>query len=318
MAGETAAAHRQSLQCALSRRRQLALAVLIFLLLTLGWVAWFRVDWADHRPIGALHLASVAHVSATNPRGWFNQSEFDITGAGGGERFRAELLAYADRSIAILQSSGAQGMIVWDLEGEQHPQKVSYLGDPRVLQRAAPEMAAAADEFFGRFRAAGLKVGMTIRPQQLDLSTAPPRQRHVANLGAQLLAKIDYARSRWGATLFYVDSTLGILRPDEVVQLAWVKASRPDVLLIPEHHDILYHAFSAPYVSLEHGGEPTPGWLRNLYPRAFRVVNIADRAGRAEQIAAAQKRGDILMFRAWMRTPETELVERLRVGALQP
>lgn len=77
--------------------------------------------------------------------------------------FRDNLLGYADRCVKIMKDMDAQGMIVRDLEGYQQPGMV-YVGDPRVLPEYAPAMDRVADAFFQKFRDAGLRTGLTIRP----------------------------------------------------------------------------------------------------------------------------------------------------------
>ena len=235
-----------------------------------------------------------------------------MTGKGGTERFRAALVDYADRSIAILKRTGAQGVIVWDLEGEQYPHKTTYIGDPRLLERLAPEMDAAADEFFARLRHAGFKVGLTVRPQQLDFDYGQPHQAQVLNVRQTLLEKIDYARKRWGATIFYVDSTGGIRRPDEVWQLRSVAKARPDILLIPEHHYLPYWASTTPYIPLRRDdGGRAADWARKFFRGAFAAVDVSDAADDANKILRAHDRGDLLLFRAWSWSPECQLLESL-------
>jgi DNA-directed RNA polymerase subunit RPC12/RpoP len=270
-----------------------------------------RVHWPDRRPIGELFLASDSSSSAKNPRGWFNDPNLDITGPGGTQRFRKALLDYTDRSITNLKRAGAQGVIVWDLEGEQLPHKITYIGDPRLLDRLAPEMSVVADEFFGRLRSAGFKVGMTIRPQQFTL-VGLPRQMQVLNIKRILLQKIDYAKARWGATIFYIDSTGGIRRPDEVAQLRSLAEARPDVLLIPEHHYLPYWEFSAPYNALRKGdGGITEGMAQTIFPGAFEALDISDASDETDKITAAWLQGDILLFRAWEWGAEGQILERL-------
>jgi hypothetical protein len=275
------------------------------------WISRPSLDWPDRRPIGALFLADHTHGSAKNPRGWFNDPAFDVHGPVGMARFRQAILAYAERSIAILQRSGAQGMIVWDLEGEEFAHKTTYIGDPRSLRSLAPEMADAADDFFKRFRDAGLRVGVTIRPQELLTDAAgDTRQVDIWNYDRLLLEKIDYARDHWGATLFYIDSNGGPLWPAEVVRLRRVARRRPDILLIPEHHDTLYYAFSAPYGSIPKGAGPTTRAIRILYPHAFQVLAVPDSDDEAG-IRAAAGNGDVLLFPAWFDNPVARLVGRL-------
>ncbi len=286
--------------------RAFAAALVLALCAAFALIATARptLHWPDRRPVGALFLASTAHVSASNPRGWFNSPALDVRGAAGAERFRTALLAYADRSIAILKQTNSQGMIVWDLEGEEFPHKTTYIGDPRLLAGLAPEQAAAADEFFRRFRDAGLRVGLTVRPQQLTFSSGgQPHQKNVSDDGRLLLDKIDYARRRWGATLFYIDSNAGPLLPMEASRLRDLARQRPDVLLIPEHHDLRYYSFSAPYASMQRGASTTGRLVRLFYPDAFQVLSIADSGrGRAE-IEAARANRDILLFPAWFAGP---------------
>lgn len=292
---------------------RMAAIVAACLFAVLGAVRLSRssLDWPDRRPIGALFLADHTHVSEENPRGWFNDPGLDIRGPEGIARFRRAILAYAERSIAILRRTGAQGMIVWDLEGEELPHKITYVGDPRRLNELAPEIAAAADEFFGRFRDAGFRVGLTVRPQELLRDAAGNAgQAEVGDYDRVLLDKIDYARSRWGATLFYIDSNGGPLWPTEVVRLRRLAQQRTDILLIPEHHDALYFGFSAPYGSMQKGASPTSRAIRVFYPNAFQVLALPDSGGEA-RIRAAYRNGDVLLFPAWFNGQGPQLIERL-------
>jgi hypothetical protein len=172
-------------------------------------------------------------------------------------------------------------------------------------------MAPVAGEFFKRFRDAGLKVGVTIRPQQLVFENGVPRQTTVADIERVLLAKIDYARTNWDATMFYIDSNDGPWRPDEVLQLRYLEAQRPDVLLIPEHHYFPYRAFSAPYVSWRKGKPGAVGWLtRRLFPNSFDVVDISDAP--EDEVAAVWRAGDVPLFRAWFWNPDCDTVQKLQ------
>jgi hypothetical protein len=269
--------------------------------------------WPDRRPIGVLFLASGYHASATNPRGWFNDDKLDVVGAGGQERFKQVLFDYADRSIVILKKTGAQGVIVWDVEGEQYPHKTTFIGDPRLLGSLAPEMAPLADEFFKRFRDAGFKVGVVIRPQELVFENGIPRQMAVLDMKRILLEKVDYARTNWGATIFYLDSDYSVLRPDEVWQLRRLEEQRPDILLIPEHHYLPYAAFSAPYISLRKGKPgATERLARKLYPGSFDALDISDAS--ADEVAAVWHEGDVLLFRTWYWNSDCDIVQQFQHG----
>ena len=70
-------------------------------------------------------------------------------------------------------------------------------------------MAEVADEYFGRFRAAGLRTGICVRPQLLQVAAdkKSANQTPVDDPAGLLIDKIAYARKRWGVTLIYLDST---------------------------------------------------------------------------------------------------------------
>jgi hypothetical protein len=268
------------------------------------------LTWQDRRPIGALFIASNFHVSRVNPRGWFNSPDLDVVGNGGAGRFRKAMLDYADRSIEILKRTGSQGMIVWDLEGEEFPHKTTYIGDPRLLPRLAPEAEPVADEFFARFRRAGLAVGLTVRPQRLSFEAGGlAKQEDVGDYDRLLLEKIDYARSRWGATLFYIDSNGGPRWPAEAFRLRQIAQQRPQILLIPEHHDVLYYGFSAPYGLMPKSESIGTRIVRRFYPQEFQVLSVADFNGGEADLEAAYHPGDILVFQAWFNSPSARLIE---------
>lgn len=250
-----------------------------------------------------------------NPRGWFLDRTLDVSGSRGAERFHSELMRWAETSIAILHRMNAQGAITWDIEGEQYPHPSTYVGDPRLIETLAPEMWPFVDEYFQRFRDAGLKVGITVRPQQFVRSGdgRSAVQEAFADPRQILNDKIRYARRRWGATLFYIDSNGDPNYPTDWNTLRTVAGDNPGVLLIPEHSSLFYYGFSAPYGELRRGVTSTPKLARSVYPGAFRVVNTADGpiAERLAEIRSAVKDGDILMFRAWFNDPANEAVYAL-------
>ena len=148
-----------------------------------------QIDWKDRRPIGAIFLASSGINAATNPRRWIMyQGNVDITSAQGKAAFREALLKMADSSIKVLKDANAQGMITWDPEGQEFLESC-YYGDPRLTPMLAPETEVkddrgmtAIDEYFERFRRAGLEVGVCIRPQQITMVNGKPcRARPIIN-----------------------------------------------------------------------------------------------------------------------------------------
>ena len=272
----------------------------------------FQVNWTDRRPIGAIFLASSGINVTTNPRRWaLNEGKIDITTDQGQAAFREALLKLADNSIKVLKDVNAQGMITWDPEGQEFLGSC-YYGDPRLTPVLAPETESkddrgmsAVDEYFDKFRRAGLKVGVCLRPQQITMMDGKPVQGAANNQqAAQVLKdKLAYAKERWGCTLFYIDSTVAVtansLDPDVFKAVA---DAYPDVLLIPENESMRYFAYSAPLNSyVHHKVTSTPVGVRMVYPKAFSVLMAADgdRPEDHDALVTAVRRGDILLFNGW-------------------
>jgi hypothetical protein len=275
-------------------------------------VAQFRAKnkmefaWKDKRPIGTLFLSSVDKKNAAiNPRGFIpTNANINITTADGLRQLRNEVLDYAKRSIAILKSMNAQGAITWDIEGQQFPHDISYVGSPDKLQSVAPEMNSIADEYFSMFTKAGFKVGICIRPQEFTLSKDKTSavQKIAADPAAVLIRKIKYARSRWGCTLFYIDSNVddrGILMNADVFKQ--VHNAVPDVLLMPEHQNIKYFEFTAPYEEMRMGTTGLDAMVKTAFPAAFMAINTADGLTNKSNdvLKQALLQGNIFLFRAW-------------------
>lgn len=272
-------------------------------------------QWADHRAIAMLMLGRVDGGFANNPRGFFNDPNVDVTTPAGLADFRKRLLAYADRSIAIMKAMNAQGMITWDAEGEQFPQGTTYIGDPRLVETLAPEMIGVIDQYFQKFRDAGFRVGMTIRPQQLAL-TPDKMQAHqleVDDPAKLLLDKIAFAKKRWGVTIFYIDSNGDKNDPVPASVMAQIAAANPDVLLVPEMENTQYYSVTAPYNQLNQGFVSTPDKVREVYPKAFGVIciNDGDLDGNHATLVNSVRQGDILLFRGWFDSLENGKVKSI-------
>jgi hypothetical protein len=271
----------------------------------------FRVAWDDHRAIGAIYLASPGINVPTNPRCWImNLGHLDVSTNDGKQAFRTALLKLADASVGVLQDCHAQGMITWDPEGQEF-RGACYYGDPRLTPTLAPEMefkgsspSSTVDAYFQRFRAAGLKVGVCIRPQQIKMVSGTPIQQEADDEHAAevLKDKIAYAKRRWGCTLFYIDSTVTKSRSLNPDVFKAVADAFPDVLLIPENESMRYFAYSAPLNSYQHHKiTATPAGARLVYPHAFSVLlaSEGDRAEDHQALVDSVRNGDILVFNCW-------------------
>jgi hypothetical protein len=162
-----------------------------------------------------------------------------------------------------------------------------------------------ADAYFSIIKNAGLRVGVCVRPQHFNLN--PDGSANQAYLppqaiAAELIRKSKYAHDRWGATIFYVDSTVdqnGGVLPAAIFQQ--VEAALPDSLFIPEETTPLHYAYTAPFKSfIDLSAVGTDPSTLFFYPHAFSaiLVNDAD-AGRlaaaVPQLTAQVRQGDILM-----------------------
>src|SRR6266542_3345384 len=290
----------------------------------------FQVNWTDRRPIGAIFLAGPQINVPSNPRRWtMNFGEIDITNDKGKAAFRAALLKLADNSVQVLKDTGAQGMITWDPEGEEFP-GACYYGDQRLVPTLAPEMEfknsgtkSVIDEYFEKFRAAGLRTGVCIRPQQIAMIDGKPVHQDTDDDHATevLLERIGYAKQRRGCTLFYVDSTTTATiggrsyYPDVFKAVA---QAYPDVLLIPENESMRYFAYSAPLNSyMHHKITSTPAGARMVYPRAFSVLMApdGDRAEDHDALVTAVRRGDVLLFNGWYNNEGVAKIKKLYENA---
>ena len=284
-----------------------------------------QLHWTDRRPLGYLMLSStVPHqASGKNPRGWFlNDPAIDVTTPEGRADFGKRLMDYADGSLKVLKDMNAQGVIVWDIQGQEYPHATSYIGDPRLTPTLAPEIDPFADAFFAKFRAAGLRVGVCLRPQRLvrtptTVYQQDPDLTDSAPIVQTLLDRARYAHKRWGCTLFYVDSNGDPNAPYDAGIFERVSQTLAhegiQALLMPEHKNARYYAYTAPYAELRQDHASTPADVRRLYPGAFSVINVADgpEEARHDDLLAAVKRGDILLFRAWWNDPDNAPVKRI-------
>ena len=279
----------------------------------------FVLEWPDRRPIGQILLARCSSGWSGNPRGWFNNETLDVSGKNGQIDFERDLRQYTDQSIAFLARLKAQGVIVWDVEGEEFSQpSATFAGDPRQLGRLAPEMDAVADDFFKQFTEKGFRVGVCIRPQHVVFDGA--RHFHQEeywfdpqSIHRELNEKINYAQRRWNCTLFYIDSNFGPLNFGlyDVTIFQRLRKEHPDCLLIPEFENLSYFSCTSPYYSLR-GYEKWPGTrmlssqVAPIYPEAVSVINCAgiDFREKENLLSNSFRRGDIFLFRCWWPSPE--------------
>ena len=132
------------------------------------------INWPDRRPIMMWWLADTGRTSAVNPRGYMQDPALNVSSA---SEFRKRVMDRAGWLLTQMNSQPArpQGIILWDIEGQEFIHPTTYIGDPRAFGSGyAPEMNAITDELFGTFRNAGYRVGVTLRPQYMQWGTTLP------------------------------------------------------------------------------------------------------------------------------------------------
>ncbi len=290
-----------------------------------------QMTWKDKRALGTAYLASSPASSGdasqpggfpTNPRRYFNDASVDVTNPIGMQIFQHRMLAQAAANATNALALNAQGVITWDIEGEQYPQATSYVCSPDQIAAVSPEMESVIsdqgssyhgwkldDAYFATMSAAGLKVGVCIRPQVFTLSSAGTATQNYLTTNAAIITNLEkkakYANARWGATIFYVDSSVdsngGTLDPAIFQQLI---TDLPGFLFIPEESTPRYYAYTAPfYTFLFHGDLGTPTSIYRTYPNAFGAnlindVSASTLATFQPQLTQSVVRGDILMGHA--------------------
>lgn len=315
---------------------------------------WQGPEWPDRRPVAALHPSSAHLGSGTfgptrNPRGWWFEAHdktFEVETEAGRADFRKRMMDHAREIVRICREADAQGVIVWSLEGQEYPHTISYVGSPDKLAEMAPEMDAIADEWFGLFKAGGLRTGLCVRPSELlpnpnydpkaPVNQAPfkyyqKEQRkpdgsidQAATL-AVLDRKISYAKKRWGCTIFYVDSNADADYAKDPVTGEWkcvrwgimpyeifleLGKRHPDCLIVPEHETLAYYSCSVPLT-----GGPTSPSARALWPKSFSVNLMQEfnpaSAGDRASAEACVRQGDILIMQGNYNDPITAVIREI-------
>jgi hypothetical protein len=298
--------------------------------------------WADRRPVGQLILAGRGKSTPQNPGKW-NLEGIDVTSPAGQADFEAKMLDYAETTARNILNIGGQGAIVWDIEGQRFGY-LNYVGDPRLLPVLAPEMEPLANRIFKVFRSHRLKVGVCLRADSIALQSdglpvpQTPQSYYTSKVQAvaDLDAKLTYAKNRWGCTIFYVDSNgdggryigeknhAGIY-PASIYRELYRR--HPDCLICPEEYynngdrglNDSYSPVTAPYEELRvsspwvGGVADYPPSTRHQFPGAFMLILISDGDVRDKmaQLITGVRAGNILLFRAWFSSHETDEVAEI-------
>ena len=288
------------------------------------------LKWPDRRPMGTAFIAQANTGWSGNPRGYIIglRDKQDMNTEVGLAAFGKALMEYPwqvhrraegqERPRSHCLGPGRAGK----------PHSISYVGDPRKLPQVAPEMDRFADAFMKKFSDAGFRTGLTIRPTDYYEQTPGKRDwthREVKDPVALMSQKMEYAKKRWGTTVFYLDSDVfnqdwgkfprdaGVpwTMPTSMIQR--LQQAHPDCLVIPEWSSADYYRWSAPYSSPNIGQLTTNArdqFARVKWPEAFGVVAVetgimeTNFATFVDGVAG----GDVLLFRCWFHDPTASMV----------
>jgi len=319
-------------------------------------------NWNKRTPIARWFISEGTKRSQTNPRGYLWDPNLDVSNQ---ENFRSRVLSLADKMINLLNSMNPrpQGILVWDLEGQEFNHAFTYVGYPNKLPDIAPEMDKVADELFAKFRNAGYEIGMTIRPQKFQTgytlpSTCDSRsggttrdvfvkidgpylsrnyvcvspntwQVTIFSPGHQtdvnddneiyelLKSKISYAKNRWGAKIFYVDSSVYTSgEPLNFKIFRKLQQDFPDVVLFPEIWNNMYWSSVSTYLHGAFGFRDVPQVVKAIYPNAFSVLQVIDGvnlddAQTNNTLIDSVRRGNILFVDGWYNPPSNDKILKI-------
>ncbi len=292
------------------------------------------LDWHDRRPIGMTFIMkeeSEGHgptigMDTLNPRrlGGRDMNAVDAFSPAGQSMISRWMRQLAYSTVTTMRDMGGQGIIMWNPEGAPLG---GYPGSPEMQTIWAPELSEPLDEYFRIIREAGFRTGVCIRPWNWfwnpSFANRPgwhpasniyphsdPLQWNLRSLiphhvgwwevfptARQMSAKIAYAKKRWGATLFYVDTSqiyvpfgaegetrnwrAHVMRADVYRH---IREDHPDVLIIPEIYRgrLAYLGHVAPYgqvhvhrIAPMHG----PDYTRDIFPHYFGFHVVHDSGG---------------------------------------
>ena len=280
-------------------------------------------NWPNRSMVGCDFLSSAPpHPSnGLNPRGWFNNDDtIDVTTQTGLANFQSRMLSRVQSEISVMQQYNIQGVIIWDIEGQEMYQPISYVGSPDKVFNIAPEMAymgthnlCVADEIFQDFRNAGFKVGVCLRPQDYEGTDENYYQMLPANPTQELLNKIAYAYNRWGCTMFYIDSTVtgqygsggNSLNCEPL--LSTIMQQYPDILIAPENQTAKYYAYCPPYDQLNYdppGTSAHPQIVEEWNGAATMLKMYNYTSSNYAGVMASIQSGDILIGNSWYADPD--------------
>ena len=141
-------------------------------------------------------------------------------------------------------------------------------------------------------------------------------QTNTSNPFAVLQSKVQYAATRWGASLFYVDSDLAYGGVNITPAQAFNQLTQqfPGTEFYPEWKNTEHYAYTYPFLDSVNGITAPPATVTDTYPQAAGLVRVPGDG----QIAASQtalinsvSTGNILLFDGWYQHSANDVVMQI-------
>ena len=207
-----------------------------------------------------------------------------------------------------------------------------------MLPVLAPEMDKIADKMFALITSAGIRAGVTLRPQIITPTpgwnaSVPPNQAPWPYYQRKLLLpnskqpdeeaiytnlhrKASYAIQRWNCSVFYVDSTgFSLVSVWERLRVAF-----PDIVFIPEQSGPLDYGSVTP---LQNNWNGVPlrvsDFTKVIWPAAYNYqlmqANVNQTKYPVHDWAMLAKEGDVFRVDGWYDSAHNEFIEEVLAAA---
>ena len=140
-----------------------------------------------------------------------------------------------------------------------------------------------------------------------------PLNTNVPNPEPVLQSKVQYARNRWGASLYYVDKDLSYngasITPAQIFGDLFQEF--PGTMYFPEWKNTRHYAYTYPFLDATNGITEPATQVGYVYPQAGGLVRVpADKQILAAEPALIQSvaTGNILLFDGWYPHPGNDVV----------
>jgi len=195
-----------------------------------------------------------------------------------------------------------------------------------------------ADDFFRVFRDGGIRTGICIRPTQVYRDEAKKQWNHGTGshgpernplgedfaavwpkglpwwrffpVAERMIRKIEYAKKRWGCTIFYVDSVSEWFSNWSFEKTV---AKHPDILLLPEwaRTRSYRHSSAFSHTQFTHFLRGVPAEMQACWPDAFCCMSHYDFGKNYDEALQGVRNGNVTLFNCWYMSDEAKAIKKI-------